>query len=123
MSPEPTDKTLADPELLKCPKCGEKMNRWYTPLSLSWGTPYQYVCFNDDCPYYVRGWKWMEERYNKKASYRNRYNPFDGESGPVPVWSPGALRARIMGDDESAEDYLRRTGSLKDEEGNPIRSV
>jgi len=117
MYEEKEDKTLANPGLLKCEKCGEKMSRWYTPQDLSWGTPFQYVCFNNDCGYYTRGWAWMKEKYNKEASYRNRYNPFEGDSGPVPVWSEKALRSRIMGDNESVEEFLKRTGGLQEEEG------
>jgi hypothetical protein len=104
------DKTLGDPELRKCPHCGSQMLKWYTPPALTWGTPYQYVCFNDECGYYVRGWKWLEQQYNKKASYRHRFNPFTGETGPVPVWSPAALRGRIMNDDETVDQFVRRTG-------------
>jgi len=110
MYEEDKDQTLKDPELRKCPHCAERMLKWYTPQDLSWGTPYQYVCFNDDCSYYVKGWEWIQQQYNKEASYRHRYNPFEGDAGPVPVWSPTALRARIMNDDETVEEFVRRTG-------------
>jgi len=103
------DKTLKNPELGICPHCGERMLKWYTPPDLSWGTPFQYVCFNDECGYYKRGWVWMKEKFNKDASYRHRYNPFTGESGPVPVWNADALRTRIMRDEESADDFVART--------------
>ena len=112
MSEETKDATLDNPEKRNCPHCSEPMRRWYTPTDLSWGTPYQYVCFNDECTYYVRGWAWMEKQYQKKASYRHRYNPFDGDSGPVPVWDKNALRLRIMEDDEDVPQYLLRTGKL-----------
>jgi len=105
------DRTLNEPDLRNCPHCKQRMSKWYTPQDLSWGTPYQYVCFNDECGYYVRGWAWIRDSYNKEASYRHRYNPFSGESGPVPVWSETALRARIMGDDETVEEFVARTQS------------
>ena len=104
------DRTLDHPELRECPHCKQRMLRWYTPPDMTWGTPYQFVCFNDECPYYVRGWKWIKENYNKEASYRHRYNPFNGESGPVPVWSPAALRTRIMSETETVDEFVRRGG-------------
>jgi hypothetical protein len=110
MPEEKKDRTLDNPELRCCPHCTERMLKWYTPPDATWGTPYQYVCFNDECTYYIRGWEWIKEHYNKEASYRHRFDPFNDESGPVPVWSPTALRARIMEDDETAEDFVKRTG-------------
>jgi hypothetical protein len=38
----------------------------------------------------------MLERFNVKASYRHRLDPTNGETGPLPVWSPGALRSNIL---------------------------
>jgi len=110
MKEDTQDKTIEQPELRQCPHCAERMLKWYTPQDLSWGTPYQYICFNDDCSYYIRGWTWIQEQYNKEASYRHRYNPFDGDSGPVPVWSKTALRPRIMRDDETVDEFVHRTG-------------
>jgi ssDNA-binding Zn-finger/Zn-ribbon topoisomerase 1 len=88
---EQHDKTI-------CPHCGVKMKKWRTPFGSTWSAEYHYVCFNDDCPYFVRGWKWMMEKYNVVSSYRHRYDPETGESGPVPVWSKSALKDDIIED-------------------------
>ncbi len=79
-----------------CPYCGKKMTQWAPPADTSWGPAPQYVCFNDDCPYYVEGWEWIRSHYNHKASYRHRYDPRTGEKGPLPVWSSEALREGII---------------------------
>lgn len=72
------------------------MVSWANPQLSSWNGDFQYVCFNDECPYFVRGWEWMRTRYNVNVSYRHRLDPSSGETGPLPVWSPEALRESIL---------------------------
>lgn len=80
-----------------CPYCGTKLSAWRPPAETSWGDAATHaVCFNDDCPYFVRGWEWMLTQYQQKASYRYRYIPDTGEQGPLPVWSADALKDQII---------------------------
>jgi hypothetical protein len=58
------------------------------PPDSTWDAGFQLVCYNDECPYYVKGWQWMLENYAVRGSYRHRFDPRTGESGPLPVWSP-----------------------------------
>ncbi len=81
-----------------CPHCNEAMKKWAAPADSTWGNVTQLVCFNDECPYYKKGWEQMMQNYNVRASYRWRYNPSNGESGPLPIWSSRALRADIIPD-------------------------
>ena len=80
----------------ECPHCGGRMSRWANPQASTWGGEYQFVCFNDRCSYFVRGWAWMMGRYNVAASYRFRIDPFTGERGPLPVWSAAALKGNLI---------------------------
>ncbi|MBM2816372.1 MAG: hypothetical protein HW421_3134 [Ignavibacteria bacterium] len=79
-----------------CPHCKSELKKWLCPPESSWGVEFQYVCFNDDCNYYVSGWEWMKVQYSVKASYRHRFNPFNLEMGPLPVWSENAHKNQIV---------------------------
>jgi hypothetical protein len=85
-----------NPAVLSCPHCGQSLLPFSLPDEAAFESPFQLACFNDDCPYYVRGWTWMEEQFGVKSSYRCRIDPATGRSSPVPVWSPSALRDRIL---------------------------
>jgi hypothetical protein len=86
-----------------CPHCQSGLVPFRTPPNTSWGGNIHYACFNDDCPYFKRGWKWMAEKYEAHASYRFMVDPVNGTTGPLPVWSSEALRDRIVTDEELTE--------------------
>jgi len=90
--------TNVDPTI--CPHCGEKMLRWKLDDDGDWGGRLRYVCFNNDCEYYVRGWEHTKATMNKPASYRHSYFPDNGSTVPVPVWSDEALREYILADQD-----------------------
>jgi len=79
-----------------CEHCNMEMKKWKTPPMSTWSASFLWVCFNDECPYFVRGWDWMMESQNVKASYRNCVDPETGKSGPLPTWSYDAHRDQIM---------------------------
>ena len=83
-----------------CPHCEARLKKWRVPEELSWSEEFFLVCFNDECSYYKKGWEWMKEQYNQRASYRYALNPSTGGSMQIPVWSDSATREMIVGDDE-----------------------
>ena len=91
MSQEPTEEASHT-----CPHCGAELKKWQAPEDSTWGGMIRLVCFNDDCPYYVRGWDVMMERQCVSASYRCMHNPKTGTSKPLPVWSKTAHRDGIV---------------------------
>jgi SAM-dependent methyltransferase len=86
-------------DTLCCPYCGEKMKKWAVPdnpFSQTWDNEFMYICFNDVCPYYVRGWDHMAREMQKSVSYRLMYNPDRDYCLPIPVPSPFALKEGIV---------------------------
>ena len=84
---------------LHCPHCGERMLKWAVPdnpFEATWDNDFMYICFNDACPYYVRGWDFMYREGNRGSSYRLMYNPEKDCCMPIPVPTPRALRESIM---------------------------
>jgi predicted RNA-binding Zn-ribbon protein involved in translation (DUF1610 family) len=92
-----------------CPHCGQKMNKWSTPTfnfadGLGWCTPFLYVCFNDECTFYVNSWKHMYEIYGQEMGYRHMLHPDSGESSSLPVGSKYAMKGDIIDEIREAEE-------------------
>ncbi|MBN1849309.1 MAG: methyltransferase domain-containing protein [Deltaproteobacteria bacterium] len=88
-------------DTLQCPHCGESMKKWKVPenpFCYTWDNEFMYICFNDECPYYVKGWEHMYSQGNRGVSYRLMYNPEKDLCSPIPVPSPRALRDGIIVD-------------------------
>ena len=88
----------ADPH--SCPYCGQRLLKWEVPhspfeIECWYETDYLYICFNDACPYFTRGWEWMWSTLKRNVSYRHMYNPVTHRTGPMPVPTAAALRDGI----------------------------
>ena len=61
-----------------CPYCGERMLKWEVPdnpFGQTWDNEYMYICFNDNCSYYVRGCDNLMKSVGRHSSYRLMWNP------------------------------------------------
>ena len=101
-----------------CPHCGQEMVMWECPpVSFSdgsgWGTPYLYVCFNDDCPPYLEGWKHIMEHYANVASYRCICDPMSGKMDSMPVFSSDGGRGYIIDEEVKAKEEARKAAEKK----------
>lgn len=66
-----------------CPHCTSVMEK-FDSRHLDWGTPFLWVCFNNECAMYVKGWKHMEENFGQQASYRYMVCPDNGQHYALP---------------------------------------
>lgn len=109
---------ILDLETPVCPNCDKKMDLWEVPLisfsdGLGWGTPYLYVCFNDECPMYVSGWDDLMKNYAHRASYRCIKSPFDNNFEAMPVFSPMGGQGQIVNEQVMAEKEILKEAIKK----------
>ena len=95
----------------QCPHCNTEMSLWEVPPfsfsdGLGWGTPYLFVCFNDECPLYVRGWDNIQENYAFNASYRCMCYPGKKNFECIPVFSPMGGTGQIIDEQVLAEQEM-----------------
>jgi SAM-dependent methyltransferase len=88
-------------ETMECPYCQTKLSKWEVPDDpcIDWPNDFLYLCFNDFCPFLVRGWRHMWNQGILGVSYRYLFNPLRGSSTTVPVRSLIDLRPGIVGED------------------------
>ncbi|MBI5559029.1 MAG: zinc ribbon domain-containing protein [Deltaproteobacteria bacterium] len=84
-----------------CPHCKERLSCCETPPfhigdGLGWGCEVMFVCLNDNCPVYARGWKHIEDQYGHSGSYRYMLLPGEEKGGTLMVGSPEAFTGCVI---------------------------
>ncbi|KJR40771.1 hypothetical protein MCHI_003342 [Candidatus Magnetoovum chiemensis] len=102
MATEESNKITHRPD---CPYCGQKMKKTETPPfnigeGLGWCEDFLYICFNDECSFYSKGWEHIMRNYGKTASYRCMCYPSSGNMDAICVYTPQALTGQIVEDDD-----------------------
>jgi hypothetical protein len=98
-----------------CPHCSQEMSIYEVPPmtfsdGLGWGTPYLFICFNDECPLYTQGWQHMEDTYAHKASYRCMNYPGTNQFELMPVFSPMGAKGQIIDSEAvAAQEALKES--------------
>ena len=100
-----------------CPHCGVEMNLWEVPPvpfgdGLGWGVPYLFLCFNDECPIYKKGWENIQENFGHNASYRCIAYPGTEQFECMPVFSKVGGTGQII-DDEAVLQQEMLKESIK----------
>jgi len=82
---------------LCCPYCGEGLKKWQVPQTVftEWPNDFMYVCMNDECSYFVRGWAAMSTM-GHSCSYRLMYDPLGDSCQPIPVFNALTLKDGII---------------------------
>ncbi len=114
---EVLEKIMAQ-EKPKCPHCGNRMNIWEVPSihcgdGLGWGTPYLFMCFNNDCKLYTQGWENIKEHYSHTASYRCMNYPGTQQFELVPVFSPMGGTGQIVDEQVLAQEAILKENIKK----------
>ncbi len=97
-----------------CPHCGKEMKISEchdTGLSCGsgWGTPYLFVCLNDECPPFVNGWESMKRDYGRKCSYRCFCFPDSRKTEMMMVFSYADGRSDAIDEGVIAADMAKGT--------------
>jgi hypothetical protein len=102
----------------KCPHCGQEMKIWEVPPinvgdGLGWGSPFLYICFNDECSLYTQGWDHMKKTYAHTASYRCMCYPDSKNFELIPVFSPMGAKGQIIDDQVLFEQEMLKEAIKK----------
>ena len=105
-----------------CPHCKKEMSLWEVPDipmgdGLGWGTPYLFVCFNDECSSFKKGWDEIKESMEFSASYRCINSPGDKHFEYMPVFSSLGGTGQVLDDNvmemrEASKEAMRQGFSL-----------
>ena len=99
---------VLDMDKPRCPHCNKEMSLWEVPPvtyadGLGWGSPYLFLCFNDECPLYIQGWDELEKNFAHRASVRCFNYPGTEQFECMPVFSPMGAKGQIIDDQILAE--------------------
>lgn len=105
-----------DLEVLKeekiCPHCETKMFACEAPQvhvgdGLGWGSDVLFICLNDYCSLFLKGWEHIENQYGHRASYRYMELPGSKESNLMMVGNKDAFKASVVDPDSIEKQNTR----------------
>jgi SAM-dependent methyltransferase len=81
-----------------CPYCESPLRKWEVPNNpfIEWDVDFMYICFNDRCPYFQRGWNAMYRGGGRGFSHRFMYDASHDRCLSVPVPTAQALKDGIV---------------------------
>ena len=84
-----------------CPHCSGQLSLCHAPPvhvgdGLGWGSEYLFICLNDECPLFVKGWDYIEKQYGHVGSYRYMEIPNSKESYSMMVVGKEAFTGSVV---------------------------
>ncbi|MGW8193285.1 MAG: zinc ribbon domain-containing protein [Desulforhopalus sp.] len=88
-------------EVKICPHCKETLSCCEAPPihigdGLGWGSEVLFICLNDSCSLFLRGWDKIESQYGHHASYRYMELPGSKEANLMMVGNADAFKACVI---------------------------
>lgn len=88
-------------EVHTCPHCDTKMSCCEAPPvhigdGLGWGSEVLFICLNDYCSLFLKGWDNIEQRYGHHASYRYMELPGSKEGNFMMVGNSDAFKGSVI---------------------------
>jgi len=95
----PQDMNSHARQTLSCPYCNQRLTKCLVPDSpfTEWPSEFQYLCFNDECRYFLEGWD-NSATQQFHGSYRFMYDPTLDSCFPIPVLNHWSLKDSIVED-------------------------
>lgn len=111
------DLSVLDEEHI-CPSCKTIMSCCEVPPvhvgdGLGWGSEVLFICLNDDCPTFAKGWDKVDVNYGHKASFRNMQLPGSTEQNVMMVASKIAFTGSIVDPEQMRAQNERYTNEKK----------
>jgi len=84
-----------------CPHCSGDLSLCYAPAmhvgdGLGWGSEYLFICLNDECPLFRKGWDYIANQYGHVGSYRYMEIPNSKETYNMMVVGKDAFTGSIV---------------------------
>lgn len=88
-------------EVKICPHCNAKLFCCEAPQihvgdGLGWGSDVLFICLNDACSLFLKGWDYIDGEYGHHASYRYMELPGSKESNVMMVGNKDAFKGSVV---------------------------
>lgn len=101
-----------------CPHCNTELSLCHAPPmhvgdGLGWGSEFLFICLNNECSLFTKGWEYIETQYGHVGSYRYMEIPNSKESYNMMVAGESAFTGSVV-DVEALKQQNARYKSEKE---------